>query len=157
MSSHLALRHLRARTWFVALAALITLIPLAWASPASAAVCHTPGCGGTVRVQSSAGNSIAITNCWSSGSYSYGDSHSCMTNGWNNNAWNAGKYLAPGQTSRSYNHYYDVDGFRVFRGCTVNGMWEGGSAFTFYRSPSQSSMWVRIVGTNTAVITAVRC
>jgi hypothetical protein len=110
-----------------------------------------------VRVLSSAGDSIAITNCWISGGFAYGDSHTCMTNGWHNTKYKAGKYLAPGQRSTSYYYYYDVDGFRVFRGCEVRGYWEGGSAFTFYRSSSQSSMWVRIAGTGQAVITSVNC
>jgi len=131
---------------------------LVTASAASADVCGTPYCGGVVRVEGNAGNSIAITNCWQSGGFAYGDSHPCMTNGWNNNRYRAGKYLAPGETSVSYRHYYDVDGFRVFRGCTVRGYWESsGSPFSYYRGPSQSSMWVRIGGPARAVITTVSC
>ncbi|MFI6283130.1 hypothetical protein [Streptomyces sp. NPDC050988] len=157
--THPAVRKGR-KTLVALLTAALAAIMITAANPASAGTCTTPYCGGVVRIPSSAGgnsigNGVAITNCWNSGGFDYGDSHPCMRNGWSNTSYYAGKYLFRGQTSASYYHYYDVDGFRVFRGCTVRGYWDGGSAFSFYAG--STSMWVRITGTSEAVITSVSC
>ncbi len=137
-----------------ALAAFMTAQLIA-PSSASAGTCRTPGCGGSVS--NGTGGTIAVTNCWKTGGFAYGEKHPCMTNGWNLYADNAGVRLGPYDTSDGYYYYYDVDGFRVYSGCTVSGYWQGGSVFSYYRSPSQSPMWVRIAGLGRANITRIAC
>jgi hypothetical protein len=124
-------------------------------APAYAGTCTTPGCGGVVYNNSR--SSIAVTNCWTSGGFLYGDTISCMRNGWNAYTYNAGTSITPFSGSDAFYHYYDVDGFRVYKGCRVWGQWSDGRTFAYNRQGYSTSMWVRITGTARATIYGQQC
>jgi hypothetical protein len=139
----------------VAMASSLLVAPMA--DQASAGTCTTPYCGGVVINNSR--TSIGVANCWDTafGGFDYGDQLDCMWNGWNLYAYNAGIRIGPYDSSAGYYHYYDVDGFRVFRGCRVWGEWNGDRPFSFNRQGYSTSLWVRITGRAWAYIYGYEC
>jgi len=81
-----------------------------------------------------------------------------MRNGWNLYAYNAGIRLGTrGDSSLLYRYYYDVDGFRVSRGCWAKGRWGHGGLFSFNRQGYSTSLWVRLTGKDEASIHSYTC
>ncbi|MGN9840185.1 hypothetical protein ACTMTI_18875 [Nonomuraea sp. H19] len=53
--------------------------------------------------------------------------------------------IGPRDSSSGYYFYYDVDGFRVLRGCRATVQYNGGGDVKVYdRRGYSTSMWVRI-------------
>lgn len=148
----------KVRIWITIIAVVSVLFVGSTATPAAAGTCTTQWCGGVVSNNSS--SSIAVTNCWPGTSTRYyGDTLSCMTNGWAYNKRNAGMLLGRGDSTLSYYYYYDTDGFRVFKGCKVIGYWGGlgGTPFSFDRHGYSTSMWVKINNWDYVYISSITC
>jgi hypothetical protein len=144
---------------FLALASVLSALVvtvLVPGQPASADVCHQPGCGGTVVNRSS--RSVDVVNCWHDGSTGWvGNSLPPCTSLWSSNAWNAGFWVSPGQSSINISDkHYDVDAFYAAAGCITGGSRSGGGTFQYDRR-GRAGLWTRIYGTETATVTYVSC
>jgi hypothetical protein len=101
-------------------AATATVSILATASPASAAPCGSPGCGGIVQNTGSSGPGVYVANCWSGASTYSGESPPCTNGRVSLNQANAMYFVSPGQTTRNWRYYYDVDAYKVGANCVLN-------------------------------------
>ncbi|MCG5468900.1 hypothetical protein LADH09A_002800 [Micromonospora sp. LAH09] len=128
------------------------------AVPAEAGTCRTRGCGG--RVVNRSGMNIRITNdwCWGTGTAFYvGDKLPCVTQPGNWTANHADAELpSGGDSSYTTIYYYDVDAFRVYRGC-ITSYYFGSASDVVHTDQPTISQWWRIQGKTKVTITSIRC
>jgi hypothetical protein len=142
----------------VAAALVAALVGPTAATPASAGVCYSPGCGG--EVTNNARMSILITNCWKDtyGTWEPGDHLDCVPVA-NRGTWdarNADVELLPTQYSTYAYYYYDVDAIRFYRNCVTKYHFWGGSQQTEDRR-GKSSIWRKIYDPNHVYIDSISC
>ncbi|NMO53959.1 hypothetical protein HH310_22605 [Actinoplanes sp. TBRC 11911] len=147
------------RTLIVALTALLlTLVASVVAvAPAQAGTCATRGCGGRVINRSTM--NVRIQNCWSGvAQIVFKDKHDCVKypNNWYQK--NADAELPPGGDSDwTTTFYYDVDGFRAYKGCITQYYWGSDSGNIQTEQPGGTSMWIKFSDPLTVTITSIRC
>ncbi|MEV0899393.1 hypothetical protein [Actinoplanes sp. NPDC049802] len=140
-----------------AVVATTTMALVATAAPAAAGNCTTAFCGGRVYNLATSGKSIGVTNCWDGqlGTYSR-ETLKCAVNGWTTSSYKAHMNVGP-RADSVHKYYYDVDGFRVLKGCRVTASWNGGDDKVYDRRGNTVSQWLRMTGTDSVTITSISC
>lgn len=132
--------------------ATATVSILATAVPASAAACGTPGCGGIVQNTSSSGPGVYVSNCWTGSASTYsGESPPCTNGRVSLNQANAMYFVSPGQTTRNWRYYYDVDAYKVGANCVLN------RAGVITDRRGLGTVWYKITDVARVNITSYRC
>lgn len=133
------------------------VLVLSTATPATANECYTYGCGGAVLTHQSS-RSVLVANhwCWSVQHLHFGAELPCVTNHRTWYAHPADNWLPTWDNSDNYYYYHDTDAVRFDGGCTYDYYWNN-EIHNVQREDWNSTVWMRITGTNRVTITRVSC
>jgi len=132
------------------------LLAAVLAEPADAAVCHTPGCGGSVYNTPSSGGYSGVTNCWSGSSSKYeGTTPPCVRT-YGSASYNSWYYLPANSDSYNVRHFYDVDSFMAEGGCFTSGYASRSGPFAYDRR-GKGRAWYKIRSDDRVYVNSVTC